>query len=67
MSFGHRSALSLYAHHARQQGRKPSLDDIVTDRTLLVSLEWFHSAKTRAAEALFMERLLKRARELLAH
>ncbi|HVZ87316.1 MAG TPA: hypothetical protein VHG72_10115 [Polyangia bacterium] len=67
MSFGHRSALSLYAHNARQQGRKPSLDDIVTDRTLLVSLEWFHSAKTRAAEALFMERLLKRARELLAH
>ena len=65
MKFGHRSALSLYAHNARQQGRKPSLEDIVADRTLLVHLEWFHSAKTRAAEALFMERLLKSARELL--
>lgn len=65
MKFGHRSALSLYAYKAREEGRKPSLEDIVTDRTLLVHLEWFHSAKTRAAEALFMERLLKRARELL--
>jgi len=65
MKFGHRSALSLYAYNARQQGRKPSLDDIVTARTLLVHPEWFHSAKTRAAEALFMERLLKSARELL--
>lgn len=67
MGFGHRSALSLYAYGARQQGRKPSLEDIVTDRTLLVHLEWFRSAKTRAAEALFMERLLKNARELLPH
>jgi hypothetical protein len=67
MSFGHRSALSLYAQIARQQNRKPTLDDIVTDRTLLVHLEWCHSAKTRAAEALFMERLLKRVRERLSH
>ncbi len=67
MKFGHRSALSLYAYSARKEGRKPSLEDIVTDRTLLVHLEWFHSAKTRAAEALFMERLLKRARELLSN
>jgi hypothetical protein len=67
MKFGHRSALSLYAYQAREEGRKPSLEDIVTDRTLLAHLEWLHSAKTRAAEALFMEQLLKRARELLPH
>jgi hypothetical protein len=63
--FGHRSALGLYAHKAREGGRKPNLDDILTDKTLLVHLEWFHSAKTRAAETLFLELLLKRARQLL--
>jgi hypothetical protein len=67
MEFGHRSASSLYAYKAREEGRKPSLEDIVTDRTLLVHLEWLHSAKTRAAEALFVERLLKRARQMLPH
>lgn len=63
--FGHRSALGLYAHTARQEGRKPSLEDVLTDKTLLVHLEWFRSAKTRAAETLFLEQLLKRARQLL--
>jgi hypothetical protein len=43
---------------------RSSLDDIVTDHTL-DHLEWVRSAKTRAAETLFLERLLKRARELL--
>ena len=44
--------------------RNASLDDILTDKGL-DHLEWIHSAETRAAEALFIERLLKRARELL--
>lgn len=64
--FGHRSALGYYAHMAQREDRLPSLDDILTDRSL-THLEWFHSAKTRAAETLFLERLLKRARELLPH
>jgi hypothetical protein len=63
--FGHRSALSFYAHRSRQESRKPNLDDILSDKTLLVHLAWFQSAKTRAAETLFLERLLKRARQLL--
>lgn len=62
--FGHRSALSYYAHEAKNASRPPSLDDIVTDHSL-DHLEWVRSAKTRAAETLFLERLLKRARELL--
>ena len=63
--FGQRSALGFYAHKAKEQGRAPALDDIVTDRSL-DHLEWVRSAKTRAAETLFLERLLKRARELLS-
>ncbi|MFL5305284.1 MAG: hypothetical protein ACJ8F1_08725, partial [Polyangia bacterium] len=61
----HRSALGYYAYRARQDGRRPSLNDILSDRAL-DGLEWIHSAKTRAAETLFLERLLKKARELLA-
>jgi hypothetical protein len=56
--------LGYYARKARDDGRDPSLDDIVTDHRL-DHLEWFRSAKTRAAETLFVERLLARARELL--
>ena len=62
--FGHRSALGFYAYRAKEGGRPASLDDILTDGSL-EHLEWFRSAKTRAAEAFFLERLLKRARELL--
>jgi hypothetical protein len=62
--FGHRSALQYFVHLAAGAGRNASLDDILTDKGL-DHLEWIHSAKTRAAEALFIERLLKRARELL--
>jgi hypothetical protein len=62
--FGHRSALGFYAHKAGEQHRPPSLNDIVTD-TSLDTLVWIQSAKTRAAETLFMECLTRRARELL--
>ena len=62
--FGHGSALGYYAHLAAREKRAPSLNDILTDSGLK-SLEWFHSAKTRAAETLFLEQLLKQARALL--
>lgn len=62
--FGHRSALQYFVHRATTAGRNASLDDILTDKGL-DHVEWIHSAKTRAAEALFIERLLKHARELL--
>ena len=62
--FGQRSALGYYAYRARQDGRLPSLNDIVRDRAL-DRLEWVHSAKTRTAETLFLERLLKKARNVL--
>lgn len=62
--FGHRSGLGYFVHQAKIAGRNASLDDILMNRGL-DHLEWIHSAKTRAAEALFIERLLKRARELL--
>lgn len=62
--FGHRAALGLYANRSQQGGAPPSLDDIVKDESLN-QLEWFRSAKTRAAETLFLEWLLKRARQLL--
>lgn len=64
--FGHRSALGFVAWKARDAGRKPSLDQIITDHSL-DHLVWLQSAKTRAAETLFLERLLKRARQLLPH
>ncbi|MES1208588.1 MAG: hypothetical protein ABUS79_21830 [Pseudomonadota bacterium] len=62
--FGHRSALGFYAHRARNQGRSPRLDDVLTDHAL-EPLEWFHSSKTRAAEALFLGRLFVRARQIV--
>jgi hypothetical protein len=62
--FGHRSALGFYAQRARAQGRPPALDDVLADHAL-EPLEWLHSAKTRAAEAIFLERLLGRARQIV--
>lgn len=62
--FGQRSALGYHAYRAREEGRPPSLNDILRDGAL-ERLEWVHSAKTRAAETLFLERLLKKARNVL--
>jgi hypothetical protein len=62
--FGHGTALGYYAHKAEEEKRPPGLDDILSDHSL-DHLEWLHSAKPRAAETLFLERLLKRARQLL--
>jgi hypothetical protein len=64
--FGHRSALAYFAHRAALAGTKPSLDEILKDPAINHT-EWVHSAKTRTAETLFLERLLKRTRELLPH
>lgn len=64
--FGHRSALGFFSWRARGAGRKPSLDQVITDRSL-DHLVWLQSAKTRAAETLCLERLLKRTRELLPY
>ena len=62
--FGQHSALGLFADMAKKQGRPPALDEILTDRRL-DQVEWVRSAKTRTAETLFLENLLKRARGLL--
>ena len=62
--FGNGSALEYFASKARDEGRPPSLDDVLSSHDL-DHLEWLRSAKTRAAETLFLERLLVRARELL--
>jgi hypothetical protein len=62
--FGHRSALGFYAQKANEEEQAPSLDQILTDHSL-DHLEWFRSAKTRAAETLFIERLLKRGRDVI--
>jgi hypothetical protein len=62
--FGHRSALGYFAHRADVQKLSPSLDDILSGHSL-DHLEWIHSAKTRAAETIFLERLLKRVREMV--
>lgn len=64
--FGHRSALGYYATKAQHEGRPPSLDDIVVDHAL-DHLEWLRSAKTRAAETLFLEQIVKRVRQLLVN
>lgn len=62
--FGSRSAIGYYGHLAKTEGRRVSLDDVLTNRGL-DRLEWLRSAKTRAAETLFVERLLTSARDLL--
>ena len=58
--FGHRSALGYIAHLARTSGKPPDLGVVVT---AFNHLAWVRSAKIRAAETLFLERLLKKARE----
>jgi len=62
--FGSRTALDYIAQMAKTAGGKPDLDLLIKD-PYLSHTEWVRSAKTRAAETLFLERLLKRARELL--
>jgi len=65
-SFGIRSTLSYIRQKARG-GIQPGpvdLDQITKDSNLNV-VEWVRIAKARAAETLFLERLLKTARELL--
>jgi hypothetical protein len=64
--FGSRTALGYIAQRARAAGTEPDLDLILKD-TQLNQTEWVRSAKTRAAETLFLERLLTAARELVAH
>ena len=62
--FGSRSALGYIAYRARLAGIDPELDQIVKDQAINHT-EWVQSAKTRAAETIFVEALLKRARGLL--
>ena len=62
-NFGSRTALGYVAYSASAASVKPDLDLILRDRHLNQT-EWVRSAKTRAAETLFFERLFRRAREL---
>jgi hypothetical protein len=64
--FGSRSALGYVAYRARLAGIEPDLDQIVTDPEFNHT-DWVRSAKTRAAETIFLEALLKRARQVLPH
>jgi len=51
---------------AEKAAGTPDLDLLIKDPDLKHA-EWVRSAKTRAAETLFLERLWKRVRELLPH
>lgn len=62
--FGCRSALMFLAHRATSQGTQLDLNEILTVPDLN-HVEWVRSSKVRAAEALFLERLLTVTRELL--
>jgi hypothetical protein len=62
--FGCRSALGYLSARASQIGAPSVLELVLKDATLDQSA-WVRSAKTRAAEAFFLERLLARVRELL--
>ena len=62
--FGVRSALGFVAHQAKKAAGKADLDLVVNEDKLNRSA-WVRSAKTRTAEALFLERLLKQARLML--
>jgi len=64
--FGSRTALDYVEHMAKKAAGTPGLDLLIKDPHL-DHTEWVRSAKTRAAETLFLERLWKRARELLPH
>jgi uncharacterized protein YebE (UPF0316 family) len=63
-NFGSRTALGYVAYSACAASVKPDLDLILRDKHLNQT-EWIRSAKTRAAETLFLERLFRRAKELL--
>ncbi|HET6282978.1 MAG TPA: hypothetical protein VFH73_18600 [Polyangia bacterium] len=62
--FGVRSALGFVAHQAKKSGDKADLNLVVNEDRLNRSA-WVRSAKTRTAETLFLERLLKQARLML--
>jgi hypothetical protein len=62
--FGCRSALMFLAHRATSRGAQLDLNEILTVPDLN-HVEWVRSSKVRAAEALFLERLLTVTRELL--
>ena len=64
--FGTRTALGYVAQIAQDSKVQPDLNLIYSDAALNHS-EWVRSSKTRAAETLFLERLLKQAREVLPH
>jgi len=55
--FGVQTALGYLLAAAREEGRPLDLDRVLTDPALN-GTEWVRSAKTRVAEALFLERLL---------
>jgi len=55
--FGVQTALAYLLAMAREEGRPLDLDRVLTDPALN-GTEWVRSAKTRVAEALFLERLL---------
>ena len=63
-TFGCRSALLFLAHRMRSMNDQFDLNGILTLPDL-DHVEWVRSAKVRVAEALFLERLLAVARELL--
>jgi len=62
--FGIRSALGFVAYRANDSGSKTDLDLVVKEGGLNRSA-WVRSAKTRAAETLFLESLLKQARLMM--
>jgi hypothetical protein len=62
--FGIRSALGYIVHLADEDEGAPDLDRVYTDSALNPAA-WIRSAKTRAAETLFLESLLKQARLML--
>ena len=60
--FGVQTALGYLLAVARDEGRPLDLDRVLTD-PVLNGTEWVRSAKTRVAEALFLERLLAAVRD----
>ena len=64
--FGTRTALGYVAQIAQDAKVEPDLNLIYSDAALNHS-EWIRSSKTRVAETLFLERLLKQARDALPH
>jgi len=60
--FGVQTALGYLLAAARAEGRPVDLERVMTDPALN-GTEWVRSAKTRVAEALFLERLFAEVRE----